>query len=143
MSKRPCLDARMKLLLSVTLDEVVAVWLGAAVHSDRCRAIVRGLLRRDGLPEALVTDPDLSDEQANAARLGLLREYRGFDQADTSFDTYIGGLPVRNLVWWRVCIDVADVARVHYIKWDYWVEVTGGTRLAATFASAKLAEPGE
>ncbi|MGW5330881.1 hypothetical protein [Streptomyces sp. NPDC004014] len=133
----------MKLLLPVTLDEVVAVWLGAEVHSNRFGAIVCSMLRRDGLPAALVTDPDLTDEQANAARLGLLREYRGFDQADISFDTYVGGLPVRDLAWWRVSLDAADVARLHYINWDYWVEVTGGTRLATTLASAKLAEQGE
>ncbi|MEU1710923.1 hypothetical protein ABZ478_37490 [Streptomyces sp. NPDC005706] len=133
----------MKLLLPVTLDEVVAVWLGAEVDSNRFGAIVCSMLRRDGLPAALVTDPDLTDEQANAARLGLLREYRGFDQADTSLETYSGGLPVRDLAWWRVSIDAADVARLHYINWDYWVAVTGGTRLAATFASAKLAEPDE
>ncbi|MFF8868318.1 hypothetical protein ACF08B_40535 [Streptomyces sp. NPDC015139] len=133
----------MELLLPVTLDEVVAVWLGAEVHSDRFGALVGSLLQRDGLPAALVTDPDLTDGQANAARLGLLREYRGFDQADISLESYVGGLPVRDLTWWRVRIDAADVARVHYINWDYWVEVTGGTRLAATFASEKLAGPGE
>ncbi|MEV7817576.1 hypothetical protein AB0P05_44185 [Streptomyces flaveolus] len=131
----------MKLLLPVTLDEVVAAWLGAEVHSNRFGTIVCSLLRRDGLPATILTDPDLTDERANAARLGLLREYRGFDQADTSLDTYIGGLPVRDLDWWRVRIDAADVTRLHYINWDYWVEVTGGTRLAATLASAKLAEP--
>ena len=133
----------MELLLPVTLDEVVAVWLGAEMHSNRFGAIVCSMLRRDGLPAALVTDPDLTDEQANSARLGLLREYRGFDQTDTTFETYIGGLPVRDLAWWRVRINAADVAGLHYINWDYWVEVTGGTRLATTLASAKLAEPAE
>ncbi|MFF9607851.1 hypothetical protein ACF1GY_37305 [Streptomyces sp. NPDC014684] len=133
----------MKLLLPVTLDEVVAVWLGAEVHSNRFGATVCSMLRRDGLPATLVTDPDLTDEQANAVRLGLLREYRGFDQADTSVETYIGGLPVRDLTWWRVSINAADVARLHYINWDYWAAVTGGTRLATTLASAKLAEPDE
>ncbi|MEU6273043.1 hypothetical protein ABZ871_11630 [Streptomyces populi] len=133
----------MELLLPVTLDEVVAVWLGAEIHSDRFGSIVGALLRRDGLSAALVTDPDLTDGQANAARLGLLREYRGFDQADTSLESYVGGLPVGDLAWWRVRIDAADVARVHYIDWDYWVEVTGGSRLAATFASKNLAGPGE
>ncbi|MCG7205333.1 hypothetical protein [Streptomyces arenae] len=131
----------MDLLLRVTLDEVVAVWLGAEAHSDRFGALVGSLLQRDALPAALVTSPDLTDGQANAARLGLLREYRGFDQADTSFESYIGGLPVRDLGWWRVRIDAADVARVHYINWDYWVQATGGTRLAATFASEQPTGP--
>lgn len=133
----------MDLLRPVTLDEVVAVWLGAEVHSERFGATVRDLLRRDGLPMTLLTNPDLSDEQANSRRLGLLREYRGFDLADTSFETYLGGVPVRELAWWRVRIDAADVARLHCINWDYWVRVTAGTRLVATFAAAKLAGPGE
>ncbi|MFJ9597913.1 hypothetical protein ACIRS3_34855 [Streptomyces virginiae] len=133
----------MELLLPVTLDEVAAVWLSAEIHSNRFGATVDSMLQRDGLPAALLTNPDLTDERANAARLGLLREYRGFDQADTSLETYIGGLPVRDLDWWRVRITAADVARLHYINWGYWVEVTGGTRLPATFASAKPAEPEE
>ena len=49
-------------------------------------------------------------------------------------------MPVRELAWWRVRVDATDVARLHYINWDFWVEVTGGTRLATTYASAKLAE---
>ena len=132
----------MDLLLPVTLDEVVAVWLGAEVHSDRFGVTVHSSLSRDGQPVELLTNPDLTDEQANASRLDLLREYSGFDQPDTSLETYLGGLPVRDLAWWRVRIDAADVARLHYINWDFWVEVTGGTRLATTFASAKPAEPG-
>lgn len=132
----------MEFLLPVTLDEVVAVWLGAEVHSDRFGGTVRGLLGRDGRPVELLTKPDLADESANAQRLDLLREYRGFDQADASSDTYLAGLPVRDLAWWRVRLDAADVARLHYINWDYWVDVTGGTRLATTFASTSPAEPG-
>lgn len=130
----------MELLSPVSLDEVVAVWLGAEIDSGRFGATVRTLLKHDGQPVALLATPDLTDEQANAARLNLLREYRGFDQPDTSIETYIEGVPVRELVWWRVRIDSTDVARLHYINWDFWVEVTGGTRLATTYASAKLAE---
>ena len=130
----------MELLMPVSFDEVVAVWLGAEVDSARFGATVRGLLERDGLPVSLVANPDLADGRANAARLALLREYRGFDQPDTSFETYIGGLPVRDLAWCRVRIGADDVTRMRYINWDYWVEVTGGTRLASTFAAVKQAE---
>lgn len=136
----------MELLLPVSLNEVVAVWLGAEIDSGRFGATVRTLLEHDGQPAALLTTPDLTDERANAARLNLLREYRGFDQPDTSAGTYIEGVPVRELAWWRVRIDATDVARLHYINWDFWVEVTGGTRLATTYAAAKLAGtngPGE
>jgi hypothetical protein len=99
----------MEMFSPVTLDEVVAVWLGAEIRSDRLGATVRSLLRRNGQPTALLTNPDLTDEQANASRLDLLREYRGFDQADTSIETYLGGVPVRELAWWRVRIGAADV----------------------------------
>jgi hypothetical protein len=103
-------------------------------------ATVRALLKRDGQPAALLTAPDLTDGQANAARVDLLREYRGFDQPDPSVESYLEGVPVRQLTWWRVRIDATDAARLHYINWDFWVEITGGTRLAAAYASVKLAE---
>ena len=62
----------MEFLSLVSLDEVVAVWLGAEIDSDRFGATVRTLLKRDGQPLALLTTPDLADDQANAARVNLL-----------------------------------------------------------------------
>ena len=103
----------MELLSPISLDEVVAVWLGAEIGSGRIGATARTLPKHDGQPAALLTTPDLTDERANAARLNLLREYRGFDQPDTSIETYLEGVPVRELAWWRVRIDAADVARLH------------------------------
>jgi hypothetical protein len=132
----------VELLAPVSLDEVVAVWLAAEVDSPRFGPTVRRLLARDGCPPALLSKPDLADRQANGYRLGLLREYRGFDEQDGSIDSYLAGVPVRRLAWWRVRIGPAEVARMQFINWDYWVSVTGGTRLAMTLATAKLAEPG-
>jgi hypothetical protein len=77
----------VEFLSPVSLDEVAAVWLGAEIDSDRFGATVRALLKRDRQPAALLTAPDLTDEQANAARMDLLREYRGFDQPDPSIET--------------------------------------------------------
>jgi len=132
----------VELLAPVSLDEVVAVWLAAEVDSPRFGPTVRGLLARDGRPTGLVSEPDRDDQQANGYRLGLLREYRGFDERPGSTDSYLAGVPVRRLAWWRVRIGPADVARMQFINWDYWVGVTGGSRLATTLATAKLAEPG-
>ncbi len=101
---------------------------------------MRALLKRDRQLAALLTAPDLTDEQANAARMDLLLEYRGFDQPDPSIESYLEGVPVRELTWWRVRIDGTDAARLQYINWDFWVEITAGTRLAATYASVRLAE---
>jgi hypothetical protein len=132
----------VELLVPVNLDEVVAIWLAAEAESARFGPIVSRLLAEYGHSRALLTTPNPSDPNENVHRLALLREYRGFDQPDLSIETYLEGAPVRQLAWRRVRIGAADAARMEFINWDFWVEVTGGTRLASPLAAAKLAEPG-
>jgi len=32
-------------------------------------------------------------------------------------------------VWWRAELEPTEVLAIRYIAWDYWLELTGGTRL--------------
>jgi hypothetical protein len=68
----------MEILSFVTLDEVVAVWLGAEIHRGRFGATVCRLLRPGGHLAALMTNPHLTDGQVGASRLALLRSPCGW-----------------------------------------------------------------
>jgi hypothetical protein len=119
----------MRLLRPSSEAEMVALFLHTELPAARSRDGLRALLEHDGLPERVVTDPDLGDDAENQARLRLLTQHRGYGTRTELFD----GFP-DDVRWQWKAITPAELARVRYIDYDYWVELSGGTRLAADAA---------
>ena len=109
--------------------EMVALFLRTELPAARFQDKLRALLERDGLPERVITDPDLDDDAENQARLWLLTEHREYGTRAGLFE----GFP-DDVCWEWMAITPAELARVRYIDYDYWVELSGGTRLAADAA---------
>jgi hypothetical protein len=107
--------------------EMVALFLRTEWTSDRFGDQIRALLRRDGLPGRVVTEPDLRDEAENRARRSLL-----FGEPDHRA-SYFESFP-SDVDWQWVALAPADLARVRYIDYDYWIELSGGSRLAVDAA---------
>ena len=119
----------MRLLGPSSEAEMVALFLRTELPAARSRDGFRALLEHDGLPERVITAPDLGDEAENQARLQLLTKHRGYGTRTELFD----GFP-DDVRWQWTAITPAELARVRYIDYDYWVELSGGTRLAADAA---------
>jgi hypothetical protein len=115
----------MRRLRPSSEEEMVALFLRTELPAARSRDDLRALLERDGLPERVVTAPDLGDDAENQARLRLLTQHRGYGTRTELFD----GFP-DDVRWQWMAIAPAELARVRYIDYDYWVELAGGTRLA-------------
>ena len=109
--------------------EMVALFLRTELIAARFRDKLQALLERDGLPEHVITDPDLDDDAENQARLRLLTQHREYGTRTGLFD----GFP-DDVRWQWMAITPAELATVRYIDYDYWVELSGGTRLAADAA---------
>jgi hypothetical protein len=109
--------------------EMVALFLRTELPAARSRDDLRALLERACLAERVVTDPDLGDDAENQARLRLLTRHRGYGTRTELFD----GFPY-DVRWQWMAITPAELARVRYIDYDYWVELSGGTRLAVDAA---------
>lgn len=109
--------------------EMVALFLRTELPSDRWRNELQALLERAGLPERVVTNPDLNDDDENQTRL-LLTQHRGYETRTELFE----GFPF-NVRWSWMTITPAELARVRFIDYDYWVELSGGTRLAVDAAA--------
>jgi len=97
--------------------EMVALFLRTELASDRFGGDVRALLERDGLPERVVTAPDLGDDTGNQARLRLLTGYRGYATRTEIFGDFPG-----DVRWQWMAITAAELAAVRYIEYDYWAE---------------------
>jgi hypothetical protein len=115
----------MRLLRGSSEAEMVALFLRTELPAARSRDSLRALLADDGLPERVVTAPDLGDDAENQARLRLLTQHRGYGTRTELFD----GFP-DDVCWQWIAITPAELAAVRYIGYDYWVELSGGTRLA-------------
>ena len=80
-------------------------------------------------PDRVITDPNLDDRAENQARAQILTRHRGYGTRTGLFE----GVP-RDVRWEWMAITPAELATVRYIDYDYWVELSGGTRLATDAA---------
>jgi hypothetical protein len=109
--------------------EMVAVFLRTELPAARFRDTLHALLDQAGLPERLITAPNLDDPAENQAREQLLTQHRGYGTRTGLFE----GFP-NNVCWEWAGITPDEVATVRYVDYDYWVELSGGTRLPADAA---------
>jgi hypothetical protein len=110
-------------------DEMIAVFLLGELTSERFGAGIRAALGAADQTEALVTAADLGDADQNRARRELLAVTRGYGEDRDVFENF----PAR-VRWLRAILTPAELARVRYIEYSYWNELSGGTRLASDAA---------
>jgi hypothetical protein len=122
----------LRIIESVTEDEVIACFLRAELDSGRYGEVLRELLDRDDRDVDVLARPDFADLAANRYRSALLDEYRGFEQRIGLF----GGFPER-VEWHRAALSRDEVVDVLYIDWDWWLEISDGTRRPKV-AAAKI-----
>jgi len=120
----------MRWLRSSSEAEMVALFLSTELPSDRWKGGLWALLEGAGLPERVITAPDLGNDAENQARLRLLTEHRGYGTRTEIFD----GFP-DEVCWQWMAITPAELAETRYIQYDYWDELSGGTRLAVDAAA--------
>jgi hypothetical protein len=102
---------------------MIAVFLRGELDSGRYGERLRASLRRDGRGERTITEPDLAGVDENAYRRRLLDEHRAYERREGLF----AGFP-RAVDWHRAVAGPDEVLDVLYINWDWWIELSGGTR---------------
>jgi hypothetical protein len=113
----------MRVIAPASEDDMVAALLRAEVGSPRFGVEVLAALAHESLNRSLLQQPDTSDSAANAARRRILAAYRGYPDREV-----FTGLPA-DTVWPWVTLTRRELLAVRYIDWDYWLEVTAGTRI--------------
>jgi hypothetical protein len=105
--------------------QMVAHFLKTEIRSVRFEETILALLRRDGRERRLIDEPDLDSEEENAYRAGLLGEWRGYKRHEGIF-LFVPD----DTAWHRYALRRDELAQVRYIDYDYWIELSGGTRRA-------------
>src|SRR5579872_1680842 len=113
-------------------DEMVAVFLQTEIASTRFSATILTILVRDGQDRRIIDCPDLANEPENIYRRRVLGEHRGYRRNADVFT----GVP-DHVRWYHALATPTDLTQVRYINYDYWTELSGGSRLA-TAAAARI-----
>jgi hypothetical protein len=107
-------------------DGMIALFLETELASIRHGPRLRGLLNAHALPQRIVVAPDLTNPTESARRRQLLDAHRGYDARVGLFAGFPG-----DVCWEWVVLTPNDLRCVKYIDYDYWVELSGGSRLPA------------
>lgn len=112
-------------LQPISEDEVVFVFLKGELKSKRFSQDIVNAIKKLNGDENLVLNPDLSKSEENILRKEILEETRKYISREGLFE----GLP-NNIKWYRVEFP-SDflINEVKYIDYDYWIELTNGSRL--------------
>lgn len=124
----------MRKITTITEDEMIAAFLYAELHSPRFCKEIEMYLQQYDVDQHIIQSPDLHNEQENAYRRVVLGAYRGYGQGHE----YFQGFP-DEVRWERVGLTRQELEQVKYIEYDYWVELSGGSRLAVDGARRALA----
>ncbi len=125
----------MELTRESSEDEMIAEFLKAEFTSERFGDKLKTILTRLKASPKLITAPDLTSHGENVRRKSLLSEYRGYGKNKEIFE----GFP-DDIRWHTAFCTAADLKRVKYIAYDYWIKLTGGSRLPVDAAKSIQAD---
>ena len=107
-------------------QEMIALFLHQEFTSERYRSKLLECLQRERLPQTIITAPDLTNAAENTHRRRVLQLYRGYG---TDEGEYLSGFPTEGVRWEWITLTPSELRQVKYIAWDYWLELSGGSRL--------------
>src|SRR5712691_6932502 len=113
----------MRIVRTATEAEVIAAFLRGELDSPRYGERLLALLREDGVDASVVSRPHIDDPAEGAYREILLDRHRGWLRREGLF----AGLPLK-IDWSRAALTRDEVLAIRYINWDWWLDVSGGTR---------------
>lgn len=119
----------MEYICESSENEMLALFLQTEVKSERYRDKIFQILTELEADESIVLAPDMSIEEDNTVRKKIMSRFRGYGEDKELFE----GFP-KKVRWVWVHLSKSDLENVKYINYDYWVELSGGTRLAKNAA---------
>jgi hypothetical protein len=110
----------------ISEDVMINTFLNAELKSKRFGERIAKSLNARNLTNELILKPNFNDELENAHRKEVLEEARKYKSRRDLFE----GFP-NDVKWYKVLVTPDFLLNeVKYIDYDYWVELSNGSRLA-------------
>jgi len=112
-------------LKPISEAEVISIFLKGELKSKRFSEEIKMAIEKFGVTTSIIRNPDIHNSKENDIRLKILEETRNYVSRKGLFD----GFPP-NIKWFRTEVSKDFLLNeVLYINYDYWVELTSGSRL--------------
>lgn len=119
----------MKILRKSSEAEMIREFLRTEFVSDRFSEQLKRAMNTLSIDEQLLLLADLENEDENALRKDLLGEFRGYGRNKELFENF------PSQIEWSMCsFSEEDLAKIRYIDYSYWNELSAGTRSPLTAA---------
>jgi hypothetical protein len=124
----------MRRIRDASEDEMIAIFLRTELSSVRFRQKLELHIQQEKIDTRIVQEPDWHNAAENVLRRKLLGAYRGYGQNRDYFPDFPA-----HVRWEWVGLSRQELERVRYINWEYWLDLTDGTRMAIDGARNALA----
>lgn len=133
LDERFCLSyaITMEILKDITEDEMSYVFVKEQMGSFRFAEEMKQIMDKYGADRKIIDNPNFKDQNENDLRKKLLQSFKGSDDDGHLFDDF-----PNNVSWKRAILTKDDLMKVKYINYDYWNELSNGTRLVSEGASS-------
>lgn len=119
----------MQILRKSSEAQMILEFLKMEYQSERFHQKLAGVLAALGQTEALLFDACLDNEMENKRRRTVMGVYRGYGQNQGLFENF-----PKDITWSQACFTQGDLARLRYIRYDYWDKLSGETSRPADAA---------
>jgi hypothetical protein len=114
----------MKILGKSSEDEMISLFIFEEIKSARFKNNILEIINTEKIDKNIIDNPDLNNKKDNKLRKLILKKYRGYDNKGI-FTNFPGTVD-----WNWAVLDKEDVLKIKYISYDYWEELSNGTRYA-------------
>ena len=115
----------MKKIRNISEGEMIAVFLQTEINSNRWSSNILSLLDKDGKSRTIIDKPDLANTEENNYRKKLLGDFRGYGRNEELFTDF-----PNDVTWIRAKLNREELAKIKYMDFSYWNELSNHTRLA-------------
>ncbi len=114
----------MKIIKDITDEEMTYMFIKQQLESFRFAEEMKQIMTKFGANKNIIDKPNFKDQNENELRKKLLQSFGGSDDEGHLFDNF-----PKNVSWKKALLTKKDLKRVKYIDYDYWNELSNGTRL--------------
>ena len=114
----------MEIIGKSSENEMVSQFLFQEIKSERWKNKIIEIMEHDNIDKNMVLKPNLNNINENKIRKLILKKFRGYNNKEL-FKNF-----PKNIDWNWAILDKNDILKIKYITYDYWEELTNGTRFA-------------
>lgn len=111
----------MIIIRKSTEDEMILNFLKGELNSIRFSKKLQGILNSQNIKDGIIINGNTNSIEQNELRKKIMKSFRGYPN-EGLFENF-----PKNIEWFFVKFDKADLDKIYYINYDYWNELSNNT----------------